>query len=436
MKKFFSLLFLSATLLVYAQKSLDITVTFENSIEDYFQISKSQAAPKGFASFYMVSAYTFATQNAAIYFRLKRDNQWLPWTGFDGAHAMEAQTRQAFEGQFIYNAFDSIQFGSSSGLDKEVVFRLYLAGVENDSKNIDGVLLNNLMAASACGCAQPLICKRNCWCPDGSCPKDLTPTPTPVTHFIVHHSAGGNGATDFAAVVASYWDLHVNTNGWDDIGYNWLIDPNGIVYEGRGSGISGAHFSCANENTTGICLVGNFSSVAPSDTALSSLKQLLAWESCDKNIVLTDTSFHNSSQLLLPNVASHRDGNASTAPNACPKGTVCPGDSLYNRFSGIARDAAALLCTDGVNLMEQKTTEFSLYPNPTATKLNVQLGDAFLGEKVNVVIYNSLSKAVTSKSITQGNVAFSLNIEMLSKGFYILEIQEENTVGRKVFIKE
>ncbi len=436
MKKLLFFLFINATLLASAQKSVQIPVVFDNSIGDYLQTSEVKAAPNDVADFYMLSAYSFATQHATIYFRLKRDNQWLQWTGFENAHGMETQARQAFEGQFIYGAFDSIQFASSGGLDKEVIFRLYLAGVKKDAEKLEDSSIKNLSVIAACACAQPLICKRNCWCPDGSCPKDSSPTTTQVSHLIVHHSAGGNSATDFAAVVASYWDLHVNTNGWDDIGYNWLIDPNGIVYEGRGSGALGAHFSCANQNTTGICLIGNFMLTEPSDTALSSLKQLLAWESCDKNIVLSDTSFHGSSQLMLPHVSSHRDANISTAPNACPKGTLCPGDSLYRKFYGIAQEAAALVCNDGVNLTEQKTTEFSLYPNPTTNQLNIQLGDAFFGKQIKLTVYNSVGKPIVTKLITQGNLLVELNVNALKSGLYLLEIQRENTAARKVFIKE
>ncbi|MBK8668457.1 MAG: N-acetylmuramoyl-L-alanine amidase [Saprospiraceae bacterium] len=75
-------------------------------------------------------------------------------------------------------------------------------------------------------------------------------------------------------MVASIFDFHVNTNGWQDIGYNWLIDPNGVLYEGRGGGenVRGAHMCGYNNNTLGVCVMGNFVSLIPSDTAIISLK--------------------------------------------------------------------------------------------------------------------------------------------------------------------
>ncbi len=173
---------------------------------------------------------------------------------------------------------------------------------------------------STCPCPQPTFEGRLDWCPDGTCPTDPTPefVPNP-THVIVHHTAGTNTATDWAAVVRSIWDFHVNVNGWDDIGYNWLVDPNGVLYEGRGDGRLGAHFCAQNGFTTGICVMGDFTSIQPTNNALDKLEDFLAWECCDENIDPLGTGFHAGSGLTLPFIAGHRDG--------CT--TSCPGDSFY-----------------------------------------------------------------------------------------------------------
>ncbi len=179
---------------------------------------------------------------------------------------------------------------------------------------------------SACTCPQPSIEGRLDWCPDGSCPTD--PTPEYVanpTHIIVHHTAGTNTATDWAAVVRSIWDFHVNVNGWDDIGYNFLVDPNGIVYEGRGDGRLGAHFCAQNGGTVGICVMGDFTSIQPTDEAVGSLEDFLAWDCCDKNIDPLGSGFHGASGLTLPFISGHRDG--------CM--TSCPGDMFYPLLPGV-----------------------------------------------------------------------------------------------------
>jgi hypothetical protein len=173
---------------------------------------------------------------------------------------------------------------------------------------------------SVCTCPQPPFEARLDWCPDGTCPTDPTPAFVPnPTHVIVHHTAGTNTSSDWAAVVRSIWDFHVNTNGWDDIGYNWLVDPNGVIYEGRGDGALGAHFCAQNGNTTGICVMGDFTTIQPSGSAINSLVDFLTWECCDENIDPLGTGFHSGSGLTLPFISGHRDGCS----------TSCPGDMFH-----------------------------------------------------------------------------------------------------------
>ncbi len=173
---------------------------------------------------------------------------------------------------------------------------------------------------SVCTCPQPPFQGRLDWCPDGTCPPDPTPEFVPdPTHVIIHHTAGTNVSSDWAAVVRSIWDFHVNTNGWDDVGYNWLVDPNGVLYEGRGDGRLGAHFCAQNGKTTGICVMGDFTSIQPQAAALNTLAEFLAWETCDENIDPLGTSLHSGSGLTLMNISGHRDGCS----------TSCPGDLFY-----------------------------------------------------------------------------------------------------------
>lgn len=181
----------------------------------------------------------------------------------------------------------------------------------------------------SCFCPLPAVQYRNDWCPSGNCPMQSNPTPTNTTNLIVHHSAGSNSSTDWAATVRSIWNFHVNTRGWADIGYNYLIDPNGVIYEGRGEDIVGAHFSCMNTNAMGICLLGDFTNTPPTQAAMNALQTLSAWKLCKLNESATDSTYHNLAQMILPNIAGHRDGN--NAANSCTT-TSCPGNELYNQL--------------------------------------------------------------------------------------------------------
>lgn len=183
---------------------------------------------------------------------------------------------------------------------------------------------------------------RSDWgCPDGEAAPLWTPAYTTVTHAVVHHTAGSNSVPDWEAEVRSIWYFHTYSNGWGDIGYNYLIDPNGVIYEGRagGPGAIGAHFSCRNTNTAGIALLGTFTSELPSAAALDSLKRLLAELCAGNRIDPASFAYHVPSALNVPTIIGHRDGNAS--PLTCSR-TECPGSALYALLPAIRSDVAAL----------------------------------------------------------------------------------------------
>ncbi len=181
---------------------------------------------------------------------------------------------------------------------------------------------------SSCPCPQPASLSRNEWCPGNDCPSNPSPVYTTATHLIVHHSGTSNNSNDWAAVVRSIWNYHVNVQGWADIGYNWLIDPNGVVYEGRGDGIRGAHFCSTNSKTMGMCVLGHFNDQQPSNPAYNKLVDWLGWECCDKNLDPYAVAFHTSSGLNLFRISGHKDGCS----------TDCPGNSFYPTFGSLRND--------------------------------------------------------------------------------------------------
>jgi hypothetical protein len=210
---------------------------------------------------------------------------------------------------------------------------------------VDGVTVTTFPASARSIAATQVsgIRTRVEWgCPEGEQSPQWTPAYSKVTHAVVHHTAGANSVPDWDAEVRSIWHLHTFTNGWGDIGYNYLIDPNGVVYEGRagGDGAIGAHFSCRNTNTVGIALLGTYTDVTPTSAALASLESVLA-ELCQKNAIAPlSMMVHAPTQLLLPTIIGHRDGNPSTT--TCSK-TECPGDVLYALLPSIRSDVAARL---------------------------------------------------------------------------------------------
>ena len=104
-----------------------------------------------------------------------------------------------------------------------------------------------------------------------------------VQFAVVHHTAGNNSytASQSAAIVRGIEVYHVKGNGWNDIGYNFLVDKYGQVFEGRYGGVDknviGAHAEGFNTGSTGVALLGTYGSAGPSAAARTALANLLAW---------------------------------------------------------------------------------------------------------------------------------------------------------------
>lgn len=184
----------------------------------------------------------------------------------------------------------------------------------------------------------PVVTRTEWGCPDGQITTHGNLSYTTVTHLIVHHTFSPSTATnnDWAALVRSIWNFHVFSNGWADIGYNYVIDQNGVIYEGRAGGdnVVGAHFSGVNGGTMGVVIIGDFTALPPPASALNSLKRLLAWKADQRGIDPTGQSRHAASGLTLNNISGHRDG---------PGATECPGDAFYPLLPNIRVDVKTLL---------------------------------------------------------------------------------------------
>ncbi len=178
------------------------------------------------------------------------------------------------------------------------------------------------------------VVSRAGWGCGAECAPVSAPVFAPVTHLVVHHSAGTNNASDWAAVVRSIWVLHVRGNGWNDIGYNFLIDPNGVVYEGRagGDGVIVAHFSGVNTGTMGVCMIGTYSTVAPSGAALEALRRLLGEKAARWGLDPMGQTLHGASGLTLNVISGHRDAGLSPRASGA---TECPGNGLYTWLAGV-----------------------------------------------------------------------------------------------------
>jgi hypothetical protein len=168
-----------------------------------------------------------------------------------------------------------------------------------------------------------------------------------VRFVIVHHTAGRNdySRAEAPAIVRGIQLFHVQGNGWNDIGYNFLVDRFGTIYEGRYGGIDrnvvGAHALGFNTGSVGIALLGTYTSTAPSAVAQDAIARLIAWRldlaHVDPTSFVTYVSggserYPVGVPVLLNGVSGHRDTGF----------TECPGDLLYARLGAIAAAARSI----------------------------------------------------------------------------------------------
>jgi hypothetical protein len=310
----------------------------------------------------------------------------------------------------------SIQFFSETAGDfRNVPLNIHLFNPGN-SKNDQSNYTEKSVARNE-KCEQPIYLDRNDWCP--TCPEDSTPEFTIPTHLIIHHSAGSNSSSDWSAVVRSIWDYHVNVRGWDDIGYNWLIDPNGLLYEGRGNDRQGAHFCGYNGETLGCCMMGTYTNTKPSDASRETLVELMAWKADELDIDPTTSSFHNSSGLELKHVSGHRDGCS----------TECPGGSFYADFDDLRSDIKKYIAEE---CREQVIIDpvISLSPNPTRGFFTLQNP---YEEKLDMEIFSMDGKLVL-RDLIEANSGLFIDLPQLPNGIYIILLNGATVHWKNKFV--
>ena len=305
--------------LLQAEQLLDVQKQPQRITSEVLELPLQEVTPF-LAYALVVSNLPLSAPQPEVWIRFSENTKdWSNWTLLPSdEHPEETAHTWASALQFERATAKYYQYqmsAASNHVESTYQLHFYSPGKSLDNNNIT----EQQVEPRTCPCPKPTFKERKTWCPNNNCPPNLNPSSHQVSHLIVHHSAGTNIANDWAAVVRAIWDFHVNSRGWSDVGYNWLIDPNGIMYEGRGENIVGAHFCGTNTGAEGVCMLGDFTSITPKAAAFDALTQLLAWKSCDRSIYPIDRSFHAASGLNLLEVSGHRDGCS----------TSCPGDAFY-----------------------------------------------------------------------------------------------------------
>ena len=160
----------------------------------------------------------------------------------------------------------------------------------------------------------------------------------------LHHTVNSNdyAPEDVPALLRGIYRYHTKSLGWSDVGYNFLVDRFGGIWQGRAGGsalpVRGAHTLGFNSTSTGVAVIGNFELVAPERAVISSIVRLAAWklDKYDRKPsgragVYSHGSdkFSAGQKVRLPVIDGHRDTND----------TACPGAHLYAALPRIRKRA-------------------------------------------------------------------------------------------------
>ena len=369
------------------------------------------------------------------------DGSWTDWSelesdraGADGVTELrgapgEAAARQRGATTGQEGSTEPIWTGPSRRLQVEIVGRRP-AGVRAALVDVTGAIPKARAARAKAQTDLAGIQPRAAWDPNDECKPRSAPGIGSVQGVAVHHTAGSNeySVDQVPAVILAICKFHRNSNGWNDIGYNVIVDKYGGAWEGRAGGLTqgvvGAHAQGFNAVSAGISMIGDYSAIAPPPAMLSTVARVAAWKLAvagaprDGTVDLTSAGgslsrFKSGAVATLPRVFAHRDVGQ----------TACPGDAGYGTLDGVRSRVASADPTLPVNLPAAPA------PTPQPVKITIST-------KQRVAVG---ADAVVSGTATQGNAPLKGTALALQVGkgsaWQTVSTTRTNTAGKYRFAR-
>ncbi|MGD2047950.1 MAG: N-acetylmuramoyl-L-alanine amidase [Chloroflexota bacterium] len=274
------------------------------------------------------------------------DENWSEWFGIhpqpdwmlpeDLDTVGEMITVPAADGTHQYAQF-AVNFSRQASLSEPILSQMRLTFIDSTEGPSAEEMIAQQEAIDSIkpespesGYPKPPVVSRSVWCTDPACNYSHGLEYQNVTHLIIHHTVSSNSSSNWAATVRAIWHFHTFTREWGDIGYNYLVDMNGVIYEGHNGGddVVGTHAAGANAGSMALSFIGTFTTpdynppgIAPPQAMRNAAAELLAWKADQKNINVYDASRLPNLSWGLPHLMGHRDVYGTTE---------CPGTQLHN----------------------------------------------------------------------------------------------------------
>ncbi|WP_432180013.1 FG-GAP-like repeat-containing protein [Streptomyces sp. NBC_00063] len=284
---------------------------------------------------------TLGDGTAEIRTRSAETGHWSAWRALElDVHAPESGPEHTDKG--VRGGTQPLWVGASDGVQARVTGAKLPAGLRVDLVDPDaGTRTASGAPEKTASAGQPDITSRAGWGADESIVADPPTYTTDTKAVFVQHTAGTNDYTcaESASIIRGILTYHVKSNGWNDIGYNFLVDKCGTIFEGRSGGLDkpvyGAHTYGFNTDTSGVAVLGDFNTATSTPEVRDSIARLAAWKlglygiNPAGSVVMAagaDNGKFTAGQLVTMNrISGHRDGYP----------TECPGNNLYGDLPAI-----------------------------------------------------------------------------------------------------
>lgn len=336
----------------------------------------------------------------------RRGGRWTRWTALPHPHEPLHGTDPAFTG-----SADELQFrlrGRATKLTARFVRALDKAP--------------RTTPRARASQSAPFIIPRDSW-GAAQVPPRGTPSYGAVQAAFVHHTAGSIAyAPDQSpGIVLGIARYHRDSNGWNDIGYNFLVDRYGAIFEGRAGGIEaaviGAQAQGFNDDTTGIACLGTFTAVTLDDPGMEALAKLIGWKLSIHAVPVqgqvtlisgggSTNRYPNGTPVVFERISGHRDSNQ----------TSCPGDQLYGQLPDL-RTRAARYAFASSGLTVKATTQQGQKPVSVSGSLRFADGSSPAGAQLSIE-YTTAGSAWAPISSTSAGAdgAWAVSVTLPSSG--------------------
>jgi hypothetical protein len=351
----------------------------------------------------------------------KRGGRWTKWTHVpsnpdDAPDAgMRERTPRGFSAPVWTGDADYVQYRLSRRVPG---LRLHFVSVDQRAERARSAARRQATAPGG----PPAIQPRAAWGAEDCEPRGA-PDYGEVHAALVHHTVSANeyAAEEVPSIVLSICRYHRNSNGWNDIGYNFVVDKFGTLWEGRAGGIDqaviGAQAQGYNSQTTGIAAIGTHSSLPATAPMLDALAALIRWKlplhgaPTQGDAVLTSgggsvNRYRAGTQVTMNRISGHRDGNS----------TECPGEALYAQLPDLRGRVGNVQPTGGAlsrtKIDAMLTPKAIVYPDKATVSgvLRQINGEPVPNAPLEVQAFGASGWRTTWRTTTAGDGGFNTEI--------------------------